>query len=103
MSTGPWGRVLIGRVVKTAMQKTMLVRCERMKMMKKTNRLVARHRNFMVHDEASVCKIGDTVQIKEIRRMSKHKKHDLVQIVRSDHHEMDSLPTLEETVTSATQ
>ena len=85
MSTGPWPRVLIGRVVKTAMQKTVLVRCERLKMMKQTKRLVTRHRNFMVHDAGSTCRIGDTVQIEEIRRMSKRKHHRLVDIMKTEH------------------
>ena len=85
MSTGPWPRILVGRVVKTAMQKTVLVRCERLKMMKQTKRLQTRHRNFMVHDEEGVCNIGDTVQIEEIRRLSKLKKHRLVDILKTEH------------------
>jgi small subunit ribosomal protein S17 len=91
MSTGPWPRALVGRVVKTAMQKSVLVRCERMKLMNKTKRLVARHRNFMVHDEEGKCKVGDTVRIKEVRRISKQKKHTLVEIIRSEHIKFESI------------
>ena len=56
-----------------------------MKMMKKTKRLRARHRNFMVHDEESVCRVGDTVRIQEMdRKKSKLKRHDLVEVLTSD-------------------
>jgi|TARA_B110000091_G_C13663324_1_gene410582 small subunit ribosomal protein S17 len=62
-----------------------------MKMMKKTKRLVARHRNFMVHDEQALCQTGDTVRIKEVMKMSKHKKHTLVEILKSEHIEFQSV------------
>ena len=85
MSTGTWGRVLVGRVVKTAMQKTATVRCERLKEMRKTKRLVARHKNFMAHDPNGVARVGDTVRIEECHRISKHKHHRLVEVLKSDH------------------
>ena len=85
MSTGTWGRQLVGRVVKTAMQKTVTVRCERLKEMRKTKRLVARHKNFMAHDADGVARVGDTVRIEECRRLSKHKPHRLVEVLQSDH------------------
>ena len=94
MSLGPWPRIMVGRVLKCAMQKSVLVRCERLKMTKITKRLVTRHRNFMVHDEESVMKVGDTVRIAETRRLSKRKHHKLVEILKSDHGELTYDPNV---------
>ena len=45
----------------------------------------------MVHDEQALCQTGDTVRIKEVMKMSKHKKHTLVEILKSEHIEFQSV------------
>lgn len=45
----------------------------------------------MVHDEQALCQTGDTVRIKEVMKMSKHKKHTLVEILKSERIEFQSV------------
>ena len=36
----------------------------------------------MVHDEDQLCAVGDLVRFEECRKISKHKNHRLLEIVR---------------------
>ena len=69
------------------MQKTAVVRSERQKFMNTTGRNVARHKNFLVHDEHEVCRIGDVVKFEECNKISKRKHHKVLEIVWSPHAE----------------
>ncbi len=71
----------VGTVVKTKMDKSILVAMERKvahpiykKYFKKTTKLMA-------HDESNQCGVGDVVRIMETRPLSKLKKWRLVEIV----------------------
>ena len=73
---------LIGRVVSTAMKKTVVVRVERMFANPVTNQMKQHRRKFIAHDEQETCKFGDTVRIKECRPISKNKKWIVEEIVK---------------------
>lgn len=71
----------IGRVVSTAMDKTIVVSVESMvkhplykKTMKRTNKLYA-------HDEENQCRVGDVVKIMETRPVSRTKRWRLVSVL----------------------
>ena len=67
-------RTLIGQVVSNAMDKTVVVRVERMVQDTRYKKYVRRYSKFMAHDEDNSCAIGDRVQIVEHRPISKRKR-----------------------------
>ncbi len=71
----------VGVVVSEAMDKTVVVRVERVGMHKLYHRFVQRSRKFKAHDEANTCKVGDKVQIIECRPLSRTKKFRVVRVI----------------------
>ncbi len=71
-------RQLTGIVVSDKMQKTVVVRVERIKIHPKYKRRYKIHKKYKAHDEKGECKIGDKVVIEESRPISKEKKWRVV-------------------------
>ena len=67
-------RTLVGLVVSNSMDKTVVVRVERLVQNPRYKKYVRRYSKFMAHDEANACEIGDRVQIIEHRPISKRKR-----------------------------
>ncbi len=67
-------RTLVGLVVSNTMDKTVVVRVERLVQSPRYKKYVRRYSKFMAHDEANACEIGDRVQIIEHRPISKRKR-----------------------------
>ncbi len=67
-------RTLVGQVVSNAMDKTVVVRVERLVQNPKYKKYVRRYSKFLAHDEANACEVGDRVQIIEHRPISKLKR-----------------------------
>ncbi len=70
-----------GKVVSTAMSKTVVIEIEDRKlhpMFKKITRITKR---VKVHDEKSECKDGDIIIAIETRPLSKEKRHKLLKVV----------------------
>lgn len=65
---------LIGNIVSNKMQKTVVVRVERIKEHPKYKRRFRFHKKYKAHDEKSEYKAGDKVVIEECRPLSKDKK-----------------------------
>jgi small subunit ribosomal protein S17 len=61
-------------VVSDKMDKTVVVRVERLVQDKRYKKFVRRYSRFMCHDEQNDCSIGDRVQIIEHRPLSKRKR-----------------------------
>ena len=74
-------RTLIGRVVSDKMEKTIVVRVDRMAKHSLYGKPVLRSKKFMAHDENNECRIGDTVTIGETRPLSARKCWELLEIV----------------------
>lgn len=72
------GRVFNGTVVKAAMQDTCTVAVERYVKHPKYKKYQRRTSKFLVHDAGNTAKVGDKVEIKEVRPMSKRKTFTLV-------------------------
>jgi small subunit ribosomal protein S17 len=66
-------RVLIGRVTSDKMDKTVTVLVNRRVMHPLYKKFIRRSKNYAAHDEANLCKTGDTVRIEECRPFSKRK------------------------------
>ena len=67
-------RTLVGMVVSDKMDKTVVVRVERLVQNPRYKKYVRRYTKFMAHDESNDCSVGDRVQIIEHRPLSKHKR-----------------------------
>ena len=66
-------RVLSGRVTSDKMDKTVTVLVDRRVMHPIYKKFIRRSKKYAAHDEANLCKIGDTVRIEECRPISKRK------------------------------
>ena len=67
-------RTLTGLVVSDKMDKTVVVRVERLVKDPTYKKYVRRYSRFMAHDEENACGVGDRVSIIEHRPMSKRKR-----------------------------
>ena len=66
-------RVLTGRVVSDKTDKTVTVLVERRIMHPLYKKFIRRSKRYAAHDEANLCKQGDTVSIEECRPISRTK------------------------------
>jgi small subunit ribosomal protein S17 len=71
-----------GVVVSDKMDKTIVVRVERLTRHPQYTRVVKRAKKFKAHDEQNQCSIGDLVEIMETRPLSKDKRWRVTKIVR---------------------
>ncbi len=74
MKTRGRRRSLVGTVVSDGMDKTVVVRVERLVEDTRYKKYVRRYSRFMVHDETNACSVGDRVRIIEHRPLSKNKR-----------------------------
>lgn len=75
-------RRLQGVVVSTKMQKTAVVRVDRMKTHPKYHKQFVMSGRYKAHDETALAKVGDTVAIEETRPISKDKRWRIVSVVK---------------------
>ena len=80
-STGKTTRRTVGRVVSNKMQKSVTVSVERLVKHPAYGKFIRRTTKIMAHDEASTCKVGDTVAIVECRPISKRKSWKVVEVL----------------------
>ncbi len=73
---------LIGLVVSTKMQKTIVVQVERQKSHAMYGRVISRRKKFYAHDEEQTAHVGDYVRIEETRPLSKLKRWKLTEVLR---------------------
>jgi len=74
-------RQVVGTVVSDKMDKTVVVKVERLVKHKFYHKYIRRQTKFSAHDEENTCKIGDKVLITESRPLSKTKKWRVSKIV----------------------
>lgn len=67
-------RQLTGEVISNKMQKTVVVKVERIKKHPKYKKRYRAYKKYKVHDEKGEYKIGDKVIIEECRPISKDKR-----------------------------
>lgn len=75
-------KVREGIVVSNKMQKTIVVKIDRLVQHKLYPRTLRQSTSFKAHDEKNEAKIGDLVRIMETRPLSKDKRWRLINIVR---------------------
>jgi small subunit ribosomal protein S17 len=74
---------LVGTVVSHRMQKTAVVRIERVYLHPRYHKYMHRHKEYKAHDEQNQAKVGDKVEIAETRPLSRTKAWRLVRILES--------------------
>ena len=72
----------IGIVVSDKMDKTIIVKVERLARHPEYKRIVRRLKRFKVHDEEKKAKIGNWVRIAETRPISKDKRWRLIEVLK---------------------
>jgi len=75
-------RSFVGIVVSAVMNKTMVARVDRRKMIAKYRKAVRVSRKYHVHDEKNTAQVGDKVTFVECRPYSKTKRWRLVSVVK---------------------
>lgn len=73
-----------GIVLGDKMEKTIIVKTERLERHPLYGRVVKRWTKFKVHDEGNRAKVGDKVRIVETKPLSKDKRWRLLEILRSE-------------------
>ena len=71
-----------GTVVSDKMDKTVVVRVERLTKHPKYTKVIKHTKKFKAHDEQNQCRVGDVVEIVETRPLSKEKRWRVTEIVR---------------------
>ena len=77
-------KVLEGIVVSNKMDKTVVVKVERVFRHPLFGKTVKKSRKFMAHDENNECRQGDRVRIVESRPVSRHKRWWVAQILERE-------------------
>lgn len=72
------GRVLRGTVVSSKMTDTCTVAVERYTKHPKYKKFMRRTKKYLVHDAGNTAQVGDKVEIKEVKPISKRKTFELV-------------------------
>jgi small subunit ribosomal protein S17 len=75
------GRVFVGKVVSDKMDKTIVVKVTRTFKFPLLNKIVTRAKKYKVHDEREEANVGDMVEFKECRPISKTKSMVLNRVI----------------------
>jgi small subunit ribosomal protein S17 len=74
-------RTVKGVVISDKMDKTIVIRAERLVKHPVFHKYVRKHVKYKAHDEQNQCKVGDTVLIIEARPLSKEKRWRILEIM----------------------
>lgn len=72
---------LVGKVVSSKMNKTIVVEIENIIMHPLYKKSVHRRKKIKSHDERNECSVGDIIRVEETRPISKEKRYRLVEII----------------------
>jgi small subunit ribosomal protein S17 len=73
---------MIGVVVSTAMDRTAIVAIPRLRMHRRTQKIVKQTTRFFCHDHHEVCGVGDKVEIKFCGQVSKKKFWAVIDVLQ---------------------
>ena len=75
-------KVREGIVVSVAMEKTIVVKIERLVRHPQYGKVMRRNKKITAHDEERICKVGDVVKVIETRPLSKSKRWRYIETIR---------------------
>ena len=76
---------LTGIIISNKMQKTVVVKVERIKEHPKYRRRYKTHKKYKAHSESGECNVGDKVIIEECRPISKDKRWRVIKNLQISH------------------
>jgi small subunit ribosomal protein S17 len=74
-------RTMTGRVYKDKMDKTVVVEVRRRVQDSRYKKIITKRNRFKAHDASNECKVGDLVEIRESRPLSKEKRWVVVRVI----------------------
>ena len=74
-------KVLVGRVVSDKMDKTVVVRVDRLYRHRLYKKVIKASKKYKAHDQENACSVGDIVRIVESRPISRDKRWVVQEIV----------------------
>lgn len=72
----------VGVVVSDKMNKTRVVKVERLVRVPKYEKVVRKTKKYYAHDENNISKVGDKVKIKLTRPISKLKRWEIIEVIK---------------------
>ncbi len=75
-------RSMVGDVVSTNMEKTIVVMVKTSRQHPKYKKYIERRKKFKAHDETNACNAGDRVKLTETRPLSREKRWRVAEILR---------------------
>ncbi|MCM8765872.1 MAG: 30S ribosomal protein S17 [Candidatus Omnitrophica bacterium] len=76
-------KILLGKVLKAKMQKTVVVQVERTVIHPRYKKVIRKYSKFKVHDENGLAREGDRVKIMETRPLSKEKRWVILEVIKN--------------------
>ena len=80
--SGSTKKRFVGSVVSDKMDKTVVVRVERLVRHPRYGKVLRRAKKYKAHDEENACRVGDVVRIVESRPLSREKRWVVEEIVK---------------------
>ena len=74
-------RTMTGRVYKDKMDKTVVVEVRRRVQDRRYKKIITKLGRFQAHDAGNECKVGDLVEIRESRPLSKEKRWVVIRVI----------------------
>jgi small subunit ribosomal protein S17 len=74
-------KTLVGRVVSDKMDKTVVVRVDRLYRHRLYKKVIKATKKYKAHDEENACRVGDVVRIVESRPLSREKRWAVQEIM----------------------
>jgi len=78
---GSTEKLQVGVVISNKMDKTVVVRIDRMKRHRLYGKNVRQTQRYKAHDETNECRLGDIVRISETRPLSREKRWRVVEVI----------------------
>jgi small subunit ribosomal protein S17 len=75
---------LVGRVVSDKMDKTVVVRVDRLYRHRRYQKVIKDTKKYKAHDEGKTCRMGDMVRIVESRPLSREKRWVVEEVLESE-------------------
>jgi small subunit ribosomal protein S17 len=75
---------LVGRVVSDKMDKTVVVRVDRLYRHRRYQKVIKDTKKYKAHDEGNTCRMGDMVRIVESRPLSREKRWVVEEVLESE-------------------
>lgn len=72
----------VGVVVSDKMNKTRVVKVERLVEVPKYKKIIKKYKKYYAHDENNMSKTGDLVKIKLTRPLSKLKRWEIIEVIK---------------------